>query len=394
MRALIASTASLQLIVELYATGQAMGPTSSSSSSTQLELLKKRTYAWSNLRYTKEQSIPMSEGDLWELYGGVLAQTVTASAVTFHRLPSLWRSIKESEWTLDGFGFSILLMKDMHIVSTCDVWTMGNITHWLAMQLSHHTDEDHEFHLWDWKTGVVEMVVFGIEIQSFAFLSQTEVMFALIEEDEEGGIVLSLLVIDFKKESNEKHAITKAEHGFSLLLPHLHEETEVLRMELRSDPAPTFSPCSQQELPFYTASNNRLFTTSLNVFSARGRYNIVFCAPLSTVRSCLDRRVAGQKFAEWSTWGPRGARALVPSRHPSDDSDAWPGYANDCVMDANVFQAHSVFQEEIRTSLPYRLQTLTLDAEHTSDTAVMCTEDHLIIVDNHMDGREYRVLSF
>jgi hypothetical protein len=101
---LIACTADLQLIIELHAAGQEKGPTNPKSNPAgQLDALKQREAAWDKLKWSKEERVPMLNGGLWELYGGVLAQS-DGPDITFRRLPSIHRSIEEAKWTVGGFG--------------------------------------------------------------------------------------------------------------------------------------------------------------------------------------------------------------------------------------------------------------------------------------------------
>lgn len=105
---MIACTANLQLTIELYAAGQEKGPSNPEfRPADQLDALKKREAAWDELKWAKEVRVPMLNGGLWELYGGVLAQNDGQGTITFHRLPSICRSIEEAEWTIDGFGHPI-----------------------------------------------------------------------------------------------------------------------------------------------------------------------------------------------------------------------------------------------------------------------------------------------
>jgi hypothetical protein len=91
----------LQYIIELAAAGQTNGPeTSSISSASRLEALKKHQSSWGNLKWSRELRIPMEDGGLWELFGGVLAQTTAEGTLTFTQLPSDLRSIDEKVWTL------------------------------------------------------------------------------------------------------------------------------------------------------------------------------------------------------------------------------------------------------------------------------------------------------
>lgn len=77
-------------------------------SADRLEQLDKHTSAWKSLRWSREITIPMEDGSLWELYGGVLAQNTNDNRINFWRLPSDLRGIEETKWTLGpDFGFRV-----------------------------------------------------------------------------------------------------------------------------------------------------------------------------------------------------------------------------------------------------------------------------------------------
>ena len=98
----------MQYTFELAAAGQVNGPESSAASSaSRLEALKKHQSSWDNLKWSRELCIPMESGGLWELYGGVLAQSTAEGTLTFLQLPSDLRSIEEKVWTLGKFGFVV-----------------------------------------------------------------------------------------------------------------------------------------------------------------------------------------------------------------------------------------------------------------------------------------------
>lgn len=105
---MIESTASFRLIVELHAAGQQIGFVNSQLNPTdRLGVLKRREAAWEELMWTTEQRLPMLDGGLWELYGGVLAQTSLSGDIKFRQLPSDFRSIEEEDWTVSGFDFPL-----------------------------------------------------------------------------------------------------------------------------------------------------------------------------------------------------------------------------------------------------------------------------------------------
>lgn len=91
----------MQYIIELAAASQVNGPqTSDTSSASRLEALKKHQSSWGSLKWSRELRIPMEDGGLWELYGGVLAQSTGQGTLTFMQLPSDLRSIEGKVWTL------------------------------------------------------------------------------------------------------------------------------------------------------------------------------------------------------------------------------------------------------------------------------------------------------
>ena len=100
----------MQYIIELAAAGQVNGPKASvTSSASRLEALKKHQSSWDNLKWSRELRIPMKDGDVWELYGGVLAQGTREGALTFTQLPSDLRSIEEKNWTLGRSDLGVVV---------------------------------------------------------------------------------------------------------------------------------------------------------------------------------------------------------------------------------------------------------------------------------------------
>lgn len=72
-----------------------------------LKLLQEHQVSWDRLSWSREVKIPMRQGGLWELYGGVLAQSTEEDTIIFNQLPSDLRSIEEREWTLGDFGMTV-----------------------------------------------------------------------------------------------------------------------------------------------------------------------------------------------------------------------------------------------------------------------------------------------
>jgi len=96
----VVGTASLQYIIELALGCQRDVPQCPMSSASKLERLKQHRMAWKNLKYSREYQIPMGDGNLWELSGGVLAQNTSDGTIQFYQLASDLRFIEEKIWTI------------------------------------------------------------------------------------------------------------------------------------------------------------------------------------------------------------------------------------------------------------------------------------------------------
>ena len=118
----------MQYAIELAAAGQVNGPeTSGASSASRLEALKKHQSSWDNLKWSRELRIPMEGGGLWELYGGVLAQSTEEGKLTFMQLPSDLRSIEEKVWTLGNLG---LVVRDFGMDPSQDLLVLVQSPDW------------------------------------------------------------------------------------------------------------------------------------------------------------------------------------------------------------------------------------------------------------------------
>lgn len=104
---LIDHATALQYKIELAAAGMEDWPPSALGTSDRMETLKRHQDAWGKLRYSSRRDIPMHRGNVWELYGGVLAQACGPRALAFVRLPSQIRGIDSEEWTVPDVGFTI-----------------------------------------------------------------------------------------------------------------------------------------------------------------------------------------------------------------------------------------------------------------------------------------------
>lgn len=79
------------------------GPPSVMGHADRLSMLRNSQAAWHTLRWFALKDVRMLQGSLYELYGGVLAQSnhLGGRGLVFRRLPSHYRSIQEQLWSLD-----------------------------------------------------------------------------------------------------------------------------------------------------------------------------------------------------------------------------------------------------------------------------------------------------
>jgi hypothetical protein len=229
----------------------------------------------------------------------------------------------------------------------------------------------------------------------------------------------SLMVLDFQTESNERHAVKKAEHVYSFRYPLLRPTANPIKFEIRSDPSPSWAPNPGLKVPFHIAKHNRVYIISIWLLVHNRLRSVTLLVPLATFLSCMDGSSSHRtpNVFQWSDWGPQGTRMLTPRIPPSI---IWVCYIygskyvalrkdkkrfavdvydlnqralsrslqNDhdtddeiYAIDPSIFEDGEIFEKGIETSLPYRLRTLPLDLRSIADVAVVCSEDNLIIVD-------------
>lgn len=86
-----------QYKIELAAAGMEDGRSSTLTSAERLRVLKAHQEAWDKLAWTSREEVPMHQGGVWELYGGVLAQGDGSRTLAFKQLPSAIRGMEERE---------------------------------------------------------------------------------------------------------------------------------------------------------------------------------------------------------------------------------------------------------------------------------------------------------
>lgn len=110
IRNIVSEASSLQYAIELGVNGLENGPsTGGLNHSDRLKRLLDYEKAWAELKWTSDTIIPMVSGStIWELAGGVLAQSASSrDSLLFTQLPSKLRNIEKKRWELDISRFKV-----------------------------------------------------------------------------------------------------------------------------------------------------------------------------------------------------------------------------------------------------------------------------------------------
>ncbi|KAI0821790.1 hypothetical protein BC628DRAFT_800527 [Trametes gibbosa] len=369
----------VQYKIELAAAGMEDGPSSALTVADRLRMLKARQEAWHKLEWTSRSEMPMAQGGVWELYGGVLAQGEGARTLVFRQLPSNIRGIEEREWRIEDVGvdirdFGMDPAQDLLVIvenredrngMSCSVHFKSlntgephpaaprpaTVTHVpkrgrysYTIQVCDDTvavlmtsgDEDHsELLMWDWKTGARRLYMTGTDLSSFAFLTSKYVLLTSLptmELDEDNvfhGDDPRLLVIDLEHMS-PRHEINfnNVDYLCAFHYPALADSFATISISVRSDPAPNWRPAPELRVPFSVArEESRLFVITLWV--VEGNMHIMPFISLVPAATFLTRvaEAAAQgkngRIFDWASWGPAGSR-FVPA--PTTHTSVWVCY--------------------------------------------------------------------
>ncbi|KAK0239766.1 hypothetical protein EDD85DRAFT_823243 [Armillaria nabsnona] len=279
--------------------------------------------------------------------------------------------------------------------------------------------------IWNWKTGHKELCLIGNEIRSFAFLTERHVIVAASTDTE-----LRLLVVDFIAESSEQTLVTNVTHYLALHLPNLHPSPILVRFTIRYDPSPAW-PNQDDSIPFHVHPDEILYPVALDMVQGLEEYWIIILIPRRTLLAQLRHFLTRTKEVEWSAWGPEGTRILdfrkragrrvvwatfgsrfvafdvnraeidvydfnqttlkrklssgCPLQYGNPNEILRPPVGQDdptmFVIDETVLPSDSlIFQEEVRTSLPFRARTVPAILERKHYPSLMCSLDNIVVV--------------
>ncbi|TFY70926.1 hypothetical protein EVG20_g2079 [Dentipellis fragilis] len=361
-RSIVRRSSALQYQLQLAASGAHDGPKGPLSAAERLDTLRRYNDAWRQFEWTKSTSERISAGGLYELYGNVLAQSLERHRITFKQLPSEIRGIQERNWELKfdfhirDFGIdpaqdALFVFQTHNLDGICRIHIRSLSTgevHPLAERISgileypiasadlsftiqphrdyigviiEPTENEVEnlFIIWNWKTGVVEMRLAGMDVASFSFLDEDHVMVASLSGRLETYSKPSLLVYNFKEVPSEETDLGDEPYVCAFYMPEMDEETVSAYMLIRSDPAPSWSPSPDLHVPFHISHLQRLFVVSLVLIVGQRIEAFDFFIPShSLLPHVKEARIANtSRDVCWEDWGLHGSHmSQVSPRRP------------------------------------------------------------------------------
>ncbi|KAL7284613.1 LOW QUALITY PROTEIN: hypothetical protein ACG7TL_001908 [Trametes sanguinea] len=330
--------------VELAANGLENGTHNTLTVAERLRMLKMRTEAWDDLAWTAREEVPMLQGGVWELYGGVLGQAEGSRTLVFNQLPSNLRGIEGRQWRIEDVGVNIrdfgmdpaqdlLIIIENRVDGGRFSYTIQVSKDYVAVLLTSGDQDRSELLIWNWKTGQRRLYITGSELSSFAFLTDQYILLTSLptmELDDDNifhGEDPRLFVIDLERMSN-RHEIDFSDLDWlcAFHYPALGENFATISMSIRSDPAPNWAPKPEHKVPFHVARQDRLFVITLWV--VQGNMHIlpfISLVPSWTLLDCIRTLSPGEtlRVFDWSDWGPRGSR-LIPA--PPTHTSVWVCY--------------------------------------------------------------------
>ncbi|KZT19104.1 hypothetical protein NEOLEDRAFT_1078539, partial [Neolentinus lepideus HHB14362 ss-1] len=306
LKKIIDESVTLQYRIELAVAGMENGPPSSIDVAERLRRLQNYTKAWREMTFSPlEKEIELS-GHLWELYGGVLVTSVGDTTLVFNKLPGHARGIRSQEWKIENVGFPIRDFKmdlSQYLLAMLDFPQHGggfctihlrtlstNEPHPLAsyaliivpLQTSYSTGYSFDVLICDDKVGVKfnrqlahgpydDVNIFHIRgrrkpIDTFTFLSDHHILLGI--SDERGP---RLEVYDLPREARSDPEW----NGQDYLCAFLYEDHGPYFVShnilIQSNPAPSWTPLNDTEVPFFAAPGSRVLCLSYEMVSVGAR---------------------------------------------------------------------------------------------------------------------------
>ncbi|KAI0752690.1 hypothetical protein C8Q80DRAFT_1217173 [Daedaleopsis nitida] len=356
-----------QYKIELAVAGMEDGPPSILTPSDRLSILRERQKAWRSLKWKSRQEYPMLGGNVWELYGGMLAQADREGLLTVTQLPSKqWKipdmGIAVRDFSMDPAQDLLIIVENVRAdhVLHCRVHlrslqtgavhpaAKGGILEHTPLRIGHDSytiqtsenllgllvegDEERELLIWDWQTGALRMHIKGPEIPAFAFLSSRYILLPnypdvdLTEDDTlEYDAKCQIIIIDLEAILPQPTLLHDVPYLCSLRYPEFAPDSMATSINIRSDPAPCWRPSRALKVPFCAARSDRLFVVTLELIQRDAHRVLLSFIPASTFLAAIAalaadspgpdaaRETQTRPAVPWATWGPAGSRFLLGS---------------------------------------------------------------------------------
>lgn len=353
------------------------GARSQLTAASRLALLKERNACWDALKWGETRDLPLLHpvDIIWDLCGGVFAQSGLPGALRLHRLPSQYRNIQASSWRIpllsDTEDFAIdpaqdllaLIEKPILILTHDNTKshvririhlrsvTTGRvhpsiingvriISHDLDMQCASidlnlqisgdflgvlfiaQGENTPELTVWNWKKGELILTRSSSEIAAFAFLTSHLLLVGTVM-NETKVTEPRLFVLDMSQPSTIKVTLT-ADYVCVFGFPPFNLVVSPTGIVIRSDPSPEWKPNPEARIPFSIARGQRLFLITTWVKEKKKEVSYDLFVPANMLLSyvtALPPR-SSRHVISWDTWGPTGTRLLKSPPH----SRIWTGY--------------------------------------------------------------------
>ncbi|GJJ09906.1 hypothetical protein Clacol_004130 [Clathrus columnatus] len=367
---LIGTSAAIRYQIEINVSGVVDGE-SSLPKADRLAILKRAERNWSTVQFARTETLKRRPGNLWELYGGMLAFSISPSdappnsriyqGLTFIELPSAVRGttskvhhledldynirdfgmdpsqdllvlIERTQEALGGYSINLLTISNgkPHPMAAGSILSSFNqhpeTQYSFVVQimgdylgLLFHTPTHGEFHdqflLWNWKTS--RRILFlgpcqhHVRYDSFSFISSNHFVVSRVQLIPEPDVTPSLQVYEFSESNNE--TIVNPDPYRIFELPPLYGSAIAASFVTRSDPSPNCLGIlpNGQPRPFTTSPKSRLFTACLGLI--RDFTDVLYVMLFIHQESFLSDQLPSQpsNLFPWDVWGPQYSRMLV-----------------------------------------------------------------------------------
>ncbi|KIJ08313.1 hypothetical protein PAXINDRAFT_139363 [Paxillus involutus ATCC 200175] len=372
LHTVVEQNALLQYTIELAISGMQNGPPSAMGHANRLTALRNSQTAWNKLQWTGTKDIPLLQGNLYELSGGIFVQSNHLGGLEFRRLPSHYRGIDEHVWSLDlpdvdlrdfaldpaqdllvliarpllragvrnaRMEISIhlrslttgeehplatkppILLHDVDLRAAILSFMVQVHSDHVAVHFISHGTAPSELVVWNWKTGLILLNTYSTDIMAFAFLTERLILVGGLEDVDSGQ--LCLFVVDLDSSHSERTDFDAVDYRCAFLYPPCYSWVRPVNFMIRSDPSTNWSPHPSFQVPFSIGPGPRLYIVTIWFMQGEEISPIDLFVLSSTLLDRIESLGDGEKRVfEWGEWGPAGTRMIARASH----SHSWVCY--------------------------------------------------------------------